>query len=149
MFPSLSALLKLTLTLFVTVLAVAAKPAVMVINPGYRLVVDADKGAIKLFRATQGEDRELLIPHHGQLPLFKIQFRTDDAKFETVTSASAKKVSVTRTAEAGVEILVLTYECIGNAEVDARVTGPVRSSPKRAPGPISVRLPAGRPESAR
>lgn len=89
--PSLSTLLKFALTFFVTVLAVAMKPSVMVINPGYRLVVDADQGSLKSFRATQGGDRELLIPHHGQLPLFKIEFPPEDAKFETVTSASAKR----------------------------------------------------------
>jgi|GEM_PF-5539866 len=71
----------------------SAKPPVIVINPDYRLVVNADKGTIESLRVTRAE-HELLIPNHGSLPLFKIEFLGDDSKFKTVTSSEAKKVEV-------------------------------------------------------
>ena len=45
--------------------AVPAKPPVIVINRGYRLLISSDKGTIASFRSTFGIDHELLIPDHA------------------------------------------------------------------------------------
>lgn len=101
----------------------SAKPPVIVINPSYRLLLDTNKGTIESFRITGGSDHELLIPNHGRLPLFKIEFLdADSKKFRTITSADAKKVSVTKTAKTGGEMIVLNYEGISDLGIAASVT---------------------------
>jgi len=114
-------LLKFALPFLGTLLAASAHPPVIVINPNYRLLLNSDRGTIESFRVTRA-DHELLIPDHGRLPLFKIEFRGDDGKFKTITSAEAKKISVTKTEQDGGETIVLIYEGIGNLDVTARVT---------------------------
>ena len=71
--------------------ATCTKPPVMVINAGYQLVIDAEKGSLASFRSTFGTPRDQLIPNHASLPLFKIEFMSDEGKFQTVTSSEARK----------------------------------------------------------
>ena len=98
-----------------------AKQAVMIVNSGYRLVIDSEKGTLASLRST-GPDHDLLIPGHTRLPLFKIEFMNDRGEFQAVTSSEAKSVSVAKTRDSEGEAIALTYKEIGQLPVDARVT---------------------------
>ena len=100
----------------------AATPSVIVINSGYKLVIDAKRGSIESFRSTFGQDHDLLIPAHARLPLFKIEFLDDHGAFKSVTSSDAKEVKVERSRSAEGETLTLDFQEIGQLPLDARVT---------------------------
>ncbi len=100
----------------------AAKPPVIVINRGYRLLIASEKGSIASFRSTFGVDRELLIPSHAGLPLFKIEFLNDRSEFKTVTSSEAKEVSVSKSGNQEGQTVTIEYKELGELPVDARVT---------------------------
>ena len=102
--------------------APAPKPSVIVVNSGYKLVIDANRGSIEALRSTYGQDHDLLIPGHARLPLFKIEFRDDHGEFKLVTSSDAKTVNVVRGRSAEGETLALDFQEIGQLPVDARVT---------------------------
>jgi hypothetical protein len=102
--------------------ALPATQSALVINSGYRLLIDSGKGTIASLRSTFGEDHELLIPGHSNLPLFKIEFLNDRAEFQTVTSSEAKGVSVARRRDAEGETISIDYEGIGQLPLDAHVT---------------------------
>jgi len=102
--------------------ATSPSPPVIVINPGYRLLIDSDTGAIASFRSTFGVDRELLIPSHARLPLFKIEFLNDRSQFSTVNSSEAKEVKVSRSRDQDGKTIAIDYKGIGQLPVDARVT---------------------------
>jgi len=102
--------------------ATPAKQAVIVINSGYRLVIDSERGTIASLRSTFGQDHNLLISGHARLPLFKIEFVDDHAQFKTVTSSEASKVSVVKSRDAEGETLTINYEGIGQLPLDAHVT---------------------------
>jgi hypothetical protein len=95
---------------------------VIVINAAYRLLIESDKGTIASFRSTFGVDRELLIPRHARLPLFKIEFLNDHSEFKSVTSSEAKEVKVSRSRDQDGPTLSIDYKEIGQLPVDARVT---------------------------
>ena len=99
-----------------------AKQAVIVIHPGYRLVIDSEKGTLASFRSSFGPDHDLLIPDHTRLPLFKVEFINDHGEFKAVTSSDAKKVSVAHTRDAQGAAITIDYEEIGQLPVDAHVT---------------------------
>jgi hypothetical protein len=99
-----------------------ARQGVIVINHGYRLLIDSEKGTIASLRSTYGFDHDLLIPGHVRLPLFKIEFMNDHGEFKTVTSSEAKEVKVARSRDAEGETIALDYEEIGQLPVDAHVT---------------------------
>ena len=63
-----------------------AKQAVIVINHGYRLTIDSEKGTLASLQSTFGVDHDLLIPGHTRLPLFKIEFMNDHGEFKAVSS---------------------------------------------------------------
>ena len=88
----------------------AAKPPVIVINRGYRLLIASEKGSIASFRSTFGVDRELLIPSHAGLPLFKIEFLNDRSEFKTVTSSEAKEVSVSKSGNQDGQTITIEYK---------------------------------------
>src|SRR5258705_2388779 len=112
-----------TLVFFGFVMMASAKSPIIVINPGYRLVINQDKGTIESFQATiGGRNDELLVPKHGQLPMFKIEFLSGQSKFQNVTSSEARKVSVTKTTQESGDIISLYFEGIGNLELNVRVT---------------------------
>jgi len=100
----------------------AAPPPVAVLNRGYRLLIDPKHGSIASFQSTYGVDRELLIPNHAGLPLFKIELINERRELKTVNSSQAKHIAVRR--EEGEKEQTLTIEFAGIAElpVDARVT---------------------------
>jgi len=102
--------------------ATPAKSPVIVINKGYRLLITSEKGSLASFRATFGVDRELLIPSHARLPLFKIEFMNDHSEFTTVTSSEAKEVSVSKSGNPEEPTITIEYKEIGQLPVDARVT---------------------------
>jgi len=112
-----------TLLFFGFLSMASAKPPIVVINSGYRLVINADEGTIESFQATNnGGTDDLLIPKHGLLPVFKIEFMSAPGKFQTVASSDARKISVTKTSQDAGEIISLDFENIGNLNVNARVT---------------------------
>src|SRR5271157_1711514 len=102
--------------------AAPANPPVIVINRGYRLLIASEKGTIASFRSTFGVDRELLIPGHAGLPLFKIEFLNDHSEFKTVTSSEAKEVSVSKSGNQDEPTITIEYKELGGLPVDARVT---------------------------
>lgn len=111
------------LLLLVFSLGAFARPPVIIANKGYQLLINPDKGTIESFKTTNGSGGdELLIPGHGHLPLFKIEFMSGDMKFSAVNSTDAKKISVTKTNESWGELLIFNFEGIGNLDVNARVT---------------------------
>ena len=126
--PAILAALYLFGTFFTTASAWAAQvvPAstssVIVINSGYRLVIDAKRGSIESLRSTFGQDHDLLIPGHARLPLFKIEFLDDHGAFKLVTSSEAKEVKVERSRSAEGETHTLNFQEIGQLPLDARVT---------------------------
>lgn len=108
--------------MFFSLLSMAADP-IVVINQGYRLLINPNKGTIESFQATSGgRNDELLIPRHGALPIFKIEFLSGPSQFQTVTSSDAQKISVTKTSQESGEIIVLNFEGIGKLDVNAKVT---------------------------
>jgi len=101
--------------------AVPSPPPVMVINPGYRLLIDTEQGTIASFRSSFGVDHELLIPGHSRLPLFKIEFLNDRAEFKTVTSSEAQQVSVSKHRDQDGETVTLEFKALAQLPLDARV----------------------------
>ena len=99
----------------------AFPPPLIIINPGYRLLIDAAKGTIVSFRSTYGVDRELLIPDHIRLPLFKVEFMNDHAEFKTVTSSEAKTTAIHHEGNEEGQTITIEYGEIGELPVDARV----------------------------
>ena len=102
--------------------ATPVKEAVIVINSGYRLVIESEKGTIASLRSTFGVVHELLIPGHAGLPLFKIEFMNNHGEFKSVTSSEAKAVHVSKIRGAEEETITIDYEEIGGLPVDAHVT---------------------------
>ena len=107
------------------------RPAIIVINSGYRLVIDSEKGSIVSLRSTFGVDHELLIPGHDDLPLFKVEFMNDHGEFKTVTSSEAKTVSVKKSRDADGETITIDYA--GHWRVAGRC-------PRNHPLPIAADL---------
>ena len=105
-------------------------PPVAVNNPGYRLLIDAENGSIASFRSTYGVERDLLIPDHAGLPLFKLELMNDHREFKTLTSSQAKHTTVHRAEGDKEQTVTIEFAGIGELPIDARVT---------------VRCPAGEP----
>ncbi len=98
-------------------------PPMIVINPGYRLSIDTVKGGLVSFQSTFGIDRELLIQHHVDLPLFKIEFYVPDRhEFKAIDSSQAKQVKLRKSGDEKEEIVTIDYTEMGGLPVDARVT---------------------------
>src|SRR5579862_7757228 len=92
----------------------SATPApLLVVNRGYKLMIDPGKGTIASFQSTYGADRELLIPGHAGLPLFKIEFMNAKGEFGTSTSSDAKEISVKRSANEQEERIEFEFKQIG------------------------------------
>jgi hypothetical protein len=100
----------------------ASAPPLIVVNRGYRLVIDAVRGSIASFTSTFGADRELLIRDHVRLPLFIVEFMSDRAEFRQVSSSDAKKVTVRRDGDATEQTIILEYKDMGELPVGAVVT---------------------------
>ena len=100
----------------------ATPPPVVVINRGYRLLIDPKNGSIASFQSTYGVDRDLLIPNHAGLPLFKIELMNEHREFKTVTSSQAKHITVHRSEAEKEQTLTIEFVGIGELPIDARVT---------------------------
>jgi hypothetical protein len=97
-------------------------PPVMVLNSGYRLLIDPGKGTIASFQSTYDIRRELLIRDHVRLPLFMIEFMNEHAEFKLVSSSDAKTVTVRQDESDNGPTITLEYKEIGALPVDAVVT---------------------------
>lgn len=109
------------LLFFGSLLICRAQTSVIAVNPNYRLQFNSGKGTMESFRLP-ATDHELLIPNHGSLPLFKIEFRGEDLKFRSVSSSEAKKVTMSKSLQGDSEIIVINYEGISDLGVGAKVT---------------------------
>ena len=101
--------------------APSASP-VIIVNSGYRLLIDSVRGSIASFQSTYGVDRELLIRDHVRLPLFIVEFMNDHAEFKLVNSSDAKKITVHKDENENEQIITIEYKEIGELPVDAIVT---------------------------
>ena len=101
---------------------VPGTPPVFVNNSGYRLRIDSKSGSIASYQSTFGIERELLIPNHAHLPLFKIEFMDGYSDFKTVTSSDSKEIHVQKSGDEKEQKLIIDFKGIGGLPVDARVT---------------------------
>jgi len=99
-----------------------AAPAVTVVNAGYRLLIDSEKGRIASFQSTFSNDRELLIPNHVRLALFKVELMNDHSEFTTITSSQAKEITIRKTEDEGQQTVTIEFKGIAEMPVDAQVT---------------------------
>jgi hypothetical protein len=95
---------------------------VIVVNPGYRLLIDSARGSIASIQSTYGVDRELLIRDHVRLPLFMIELMNDHAEFSLISSSDAKKITVKKDEDERGKIVTIEYKEVGGLTVDAIVT---------------------------
>jgi hypothetical protein len=95
---------------------------VIVVNSGYRLLIDSVRGSIASFQSTYVVNRELLIRDHVRLPLFNVEFMNDRAEFKLVASSEAKKITVRKDEHEKDQTVTIEYEKIGELPVDAIVT---------------------------
>jgi hypothetical protein len=100
----------------------AAPPPVAIIHRGYRLLIDPKNGSIASFQSTYGVDRDLLVPNHAGLPLFKIELMNEHREFKTVTSSQAKHITVHREEAEKEQTLTIEFVGVGDLPIDARVT---------------------------
>ena len=94
----------------------------VVINPGYRLLMDRKKGALLSMESAFGAGRQLLIEHQGALPLFKIEFMNQQREFRTISSSEATQVDMRSVIDENGTTLTIEYNKIAKLPVDARVT---------------------------
>ncbi len=95
---------------------------ISVSNSGYRLLVDSKSGSIASLQSTFGTDRELLIPNHSQLSLFKIELMDGYSEFKTVSSSQASEIHVQKGGDETEQTLTIDFKGIGDLPIDARVT---------------------------
>jgi hypothetical protein len=95
---------------------------VMVVNSGYRLLIDSIRGTIVSLQSTYGMDREFLIRDHVRLPLFMVEFMNDRAEFNLVSSSDAKEIIVHKEEQQSGPAIVMEYKLIGGLPVDGAVT---------------------------
>ncbi len=101
---------------------VSEQSPVIIINPGYRLLIDRTKGTLASFCSTFGVNRELLVPGHAGLPLFKVEFMSERSEFRTVTSSEAKQVRVSLATNPDGTTVTIDFNEIAQLPLDARVT---------------------------
>lgn len=97
-------------------------PPVIVVNPGYRLLIDAARGAIASLQSTFGVNRELLIRDHVRLPLFMVEFMNDRSEFSLVSSSEARHISVRKDENDNGQTVTIEFKEIGELPVDGLVT---------------------------
>ena len=101
--------------------ALAIAP-VVIRHAGYRLLIDSKSGSIASFLSTFGIDRELLIPNHARIPLFKIELMNGRSEFNTVTALQAKNITVHKSGDEREQTVFIEYNGIAELPLDARVT---------------------------
>jgi hypothetical protein len=77
------------------------------------LSLNERSGALASLRATHAPDQEFLVPNHADFPLFVIQYLDDQKRLQEISSLDACGVSITRAAEAGSEVVRISYEQVG------------------------------------
>ncbi len=97
-------------------------PPLVIVNSGYRLLIDSVRGTIASFQSTYGVNRELLIRDHVRLPLFNVEFMNDRAEFKLVASSEAKKITVRKDENERGQTVTIEYKEIGELPVDGIVT---------------------------
>jgi len=100
----------------------AAAPPAIVVNSGYRLLIDTVRGTIASFQSTYGVDRELLIRDHVRLPLFLIELMNDRHEFNLVASSDAKHIAVRKDEKEGEQTVALEFTGIAGLPIDGVVT---------------------------
>jgi len=100
----------------------ASAPPVMVVNSGYRLLLDSTRGSISSLQSTFGVDRELLIRDHVRLPLFIVEFMNDRSEFKPVSSSDAKEITVHKEEKENGPAITIVYKQIAELNLDAVVT---------------------------
>ena len=93
--------------------AVSAAP-VIIVNSGYRLLIDSVRGTIASFQSTYGVNRELLIRDHVRLPLFNVEFMNDGGEFKLITSSDAKKITVNKEENEKGQTITIQFKQIGD-----------------------------------
>src|SRR5215831_15698537 len=83
---------------------------VVVSNVGYRLLIDSKKGGIVSLRSTFGSKRDLLIPNHIDLPLFKLELMDDHSKFRAINSSQARKIIVQKTGDEKAQTVTIEFK---------------------------------------
>jgi Domain of unknown function (DUF6259) len=101
--------------------AVSAPP-VIIVNSGYRLLIDSVRGTIASFQSTYGVNRELLIRDHVRLPLFNVEFMNDGGEFKLIASSDAKKITVNKDENEKSQTITIEFKQIGDLPVDGLVT---------------------------
>lgn len=94
---------------------------IAVTNPKYCLLIEPGTGGIASLQSTHGVARELLVPRHARLPLFKMELMDNQRKFQTVDSSSARAITVHKGDEKD-QVITMDYQGIGGLDLDARVT---------------------------
>src|SRR5258708_12100268 len=90
----------------------------IIVNSGYRLLIDSVRGTIASFQSTYGVSRELLIRDHVRLPLFNVEFMNDRAEFKLVASSEAKKITLLKNENERGQTVTIEYKEIGELPVD-------------------------------
>jgi hypothetical protein len=101
--------------------AVSAPP-VIIVNSGYRLLIDSVRGTIASFQSTYGVNRELLIRYHVRLPRFNVEFMNDGGELKPIASSDAKKITVNKDEDEKGQTVTIEYKQIGDLPVDGLVT---------------------------
>ena len=94
----------------------------IIVNSGYRLLIDSVRGTIASFQSTYGVNRELLIRDHVRLPLFNVEFMNDRMEFKLVASSEAKKITLRKDENERGQTVTIEYKEIGELPVDGIVT---------------------------
>ena len=90
---------------------------------GYRLGIDKEKGRIAFMRCSFGVERELLIPHHGELPLFRMEFyMPEQLAFQAVDSSQARRVKITKSEDGREQLVAIDFANIADLPLNAHVT---------------------------
>jgi hypothetical protein len=97
-------------------------PPLVVVNAGYRMVIDSARGSIASLQSTFGADRDLLIPDHVNLPLFTIEFMDGDGTFRTVHSSQAQNIHVEKSEKDATQLVTIDFKDIDGLPVNAHVT---------------------------
>src|SRR5215467_2445007 len=90
---------------------------VMVSNVGYRLLIDSKKGGIVSLRSTFGSERNLLVPNHIDLPLFRLELMDDHSKFRTINSSQAKKITIQETGDGKGQTVTIEFKSLDNMPI--------------------------------
>lgn len=99
----------------------SAEP-IIVINRGYELLIDAQKGTLESLRSTFGPAHDLLLPGHAALPAFNVELMDSDSKFTTVNSLQAAEITVRKDGKPTEPVISISYRRIAGLDLGASVS---------------------------